>query len=92
MYASFNPFPGDILIEASRIAIWERNKIVVAISTSFWVANVVLMIRSKPYTSLIIDGRECLTRYGIVSGVVRVNIHPQLLLGSSKLYPSAAPL
>lgn len=51
MYVSIIPFLGDILIEASRIAIWERNKIIVVISTSFWVANVVLMIRSKPDTS-----------------------------------------
>jgi hypothetical protein len=48
VYVVSIPFPSHVLIEASSVAIWNKNKIVVAIAASLWVTHVAAMIQSKP--------------------------------------------
>jgi hypothetical protein len=38
---------GRVLIEASSVAIWNGDKIVVAIATSLWVTDVAVVIQGK---------------------------------------------
>jgi len=46
-YVSSNPFSSHVLIEASSVAIWNKNKVVVAIAASLWVTHIAAMIQSK---------------------------------------------
>lgn len=39
--------PEQVVIETLRIAIWNKNKIVVVIAASLWITNVAVMIRGK---------------------------------------------
>jgi len=43
----FESFSKSSFHRSSRIAIWNKNKIVVAIATSLWITNVVVMARGK---------------------------------------------
>ena len=44
------------LIKLERFAVWNRDKIVLAISTSIWVADIVLLIRGECSLQIM---REC---------------------------------
>ena len=45
-------FPNETLIEASSVAIWDRNKFVVTIATIVWVASLVAIIQGKSFPFL----------------------------------------
>jgi len=61
VYVTSNPFRGNILIKTSSIAIWEKNKCLVAIAASLWVINVGVMIQGMSSLTLPADGPEFLT-------------------------------
>lgn len=81
--------PCQDLIDIFSVAIWDKNKIAVAIATSLWVTNVVAITQgrsfSPPSRPLSIPSRR-----GIVSGIARVNKQhglPCIVYA----YPYAAP-
>jgi len=64
--------PGQDLIDSFSVAIWNKNKIAIAIATSLWVTNVAVIIQGKSSAPssrpLSIPSRR-----DIVSGIARVN-------------------
>ena len=36
------------LINAARIAIWERNRVIVAVALGMWATNIIFLIQGRP--------------------------------------------
>ena len=49
VYVFSDPFSSHVLIGVSSVAIWNKNKIVVAIAASLWVTHVAAVIQSKSF-------------------------------------------
>ncbi|KAI9453602.1 hypothetical protein F5148DRAFT_1289011 [Russula earlei] len=69
VYVAYLPVPNPALIEASSIAIWNRNKIVVAIATGVWAVNVAVIIQGKSHPT---DDHQCLLTLDLLPGIVRL--------------------
>ena len=79
------------LMEAIRIAIWDRKKIIVAFATGVWGVNIAFLIQGKslpPYIGVI----KILLKCGVVSGVIRVNTHPHHLLKPTEFIDRSSAL
>jgi len=71
-------------MEPVSIAIWNKNKVVIVLSTSIWGTFLAFLIEGSYHSFLPRTKRETLTN-GSVSGVSRVNDHSQILFCSAVL-------
>jgi len=55
VYVPLCPFSGQVPTESSSIAIWNKNKIVMATAAILWVTNIVIMTQGKPSSPSPID-------------------------------------
>jgi len=74
MLLRFDHLPEQRLIEPASIAIWGRNKIIVALAFSVWIINISFLTQGKsPSSPLPAHDKVILNQRGSLSGIVRVN-------------------